>query len=75
MATSGGKIGFAAGVAVAFMISGDMTGLILGECFFEEGCPNESAGLVAVAAACLSVGVAAGLLVREVVNRLRDAGR
>lgn len=70
MGTLGGKVGFVAGAAAVFMVAGDIIRLILGDCFFEQGCPNETVGLGAAAIASLSIGVAAGLLVREAVNRL-----
>jgi hypothetical protein len=52
-----------------------MIHLILGACFFEGGCPNEGVGLVGVGIACLLIGTAAGLLVREVINRLFNVRR
>lgn len=75
MGTLGGKIGFVAGAAVAFLVSIDMIRLILGDCFFEEGCPNETVGLGAAAIASLLLGIAIGFLVKEVVNRLLEVGR
>lgn len=68
--TVGGKIGFVAGAVVALSVSVDMAQLILGACFLEEGCPNETVGLGAAAGASFLIGVVAGLLVRRVVNRV-----
>jgi hypothetical protein len=69
MGTIGGKIGFAVGAVVASALSLDMIQLIFGDCYFEQGCPNETLGLAAAAIASLFAGIAAGLLVKLVVNR------
>jgi hypothetical protein len=68
MGTIGGKIGFVAGAVIAVSISVEMINLILGPCFFEEGCSNETLGLGAAAVASLVVGLAGGLIVRKLVN-------
>jgi len=71
MGTLGGKVGLVAGMVVVFLTSVPMIHLVVGGCFFEEGCgPNETVGLVAAAIACLVIGLFAGLLVRLGVNAL-----
>ena len=44
--------------------------LFLGDCFFEQGCDNETVGLALVAIGSIAVAIAAGVLIREVANRL-----
>lgn len=75
MGTTGGKIGFVVGALVAFAVSAEMVHLVLGSCFFEEGCPNEAAGLVAAAVASLLIGSVAGLVLKSAVNRLLKVDR
>jgi hypothetical protein len=71
MGTVGGKIGFIAGVAVAFIASTDAIRLVLGGCFFEGGCgPNDEPLLLLAAVLSALIGFAAGLATRAVVNAL-----
>jgi hypothetical protein len=73
--TIGGKIGFAVGAVVTYAVSVAMIQLVFGDCFFEQGCPNERVGLVAAAIASLFVGIVSGLLFRGAVNRLLGTRR
>jgi hypothetical protein len=52
------------------MVSVGMIELIFGDCFFEQGCANEAAGLAAAAIASVLVGIVAGVVVRRLVNGL-----
>lgn len=70
MGTIGGKIGFAAGVVVTFVCSEPMLKTTCPS-FFEEGCGIYETPLFALAAMMsVTAGVAAGLVVRLIVNRL-----
>lgn len=69
MGTLGGKIGFVAGVVVAVLSATPMIDLILGSCFWEQGCGSSEGLLLACAAlAAVAVGVVAGLLARALLN-------
>lgn len=70
MGTAGGKIGFGVGLVVGLLAVEPMIGLVLGDCFFEQGCDSETAGLALVAVGSMAVAVAAGLLIRAAANRL-----
>jgi hypothetical protein len=70
MGTIGGKVGFVVGVVVAFACSEPMLKTTCPS-FFEEGGGTYDTPLFALAAAMSVIaGVAAGLLVRLIVNRL-----
>ncbi len=75
MGTVGGKIGFGLGLVVGLLAVEPMIGLFLGDCFFEQGCESETAGLALVAAGSIAVAVATGMLVRVVANRLLRLSR
>ena len=71
MGTVGGKMGFGTGVVVSLLAVEPMIRLFLGDCFFEGGCGEpQTAGLALGAVGSIGVGVAAGLVVRQVVNKL-----
>lgn len=68
MGTIGGKIGVSLGLVTGLLAVGPLLELVLGNCFFEQECENETAGLALVAAASLAVAVAVGVSMRAVVN-------
>ena len=71
MGTLGGKIGFLAGLASSFGVSVPMVRLIVGPCFFEEGCgAGENLSLILAAAASVAVGAFVGLSARWTLNRI-----
>ncbi len=75
MGTLGGKIGIALGLVAGLLAFGPLIGLVLGDCFFEQGCKRETAGLALVAIGSLVIAVITGVLVRELANRLLRTNR
>lgn len=69
MGTLGGKIAFAVAPVIALGLVIPMMDLILGPCFFKEGCGrHETAGLAAAVLAALALAVVPALALRAVIN-------
>jgi hypothetical protein len=76
MGTIGGKIGLAAGAITIVVVPVPKIWLVLGNCFFEQGCgASETLGLYVVVAGTLLAALAAGLVVRMAANNVFGAGR
>lgn len=76
MGTLGGKIGFGFGLVLGVLALEPLIRLVLGACFFEQGCGDkETTGVALVAAGSITVAVVAGVLLREVINLLLPTSR
>jgi hypothetical protein len=76
MGTVGGKVGLVAGIIAGALATLPIIRLVLGRCFFEQGCGDrEAIGLIAVGVGSLAVAAAVGLVVRLAANSVFGARR
>ena len=69
MGTTGGKIGFVAGIGATLMLAEQVIKWVPGPCFHEGGCgPSEPLLLVAAALITIAGGTLIGLIIRFGAN-------
>lgn len=76
MGTLGGKIGLVAGIITGAVTILPIIRLVLGDCFFEQGCgDNETVWVIASVLGAALIALAVGVAVRLVANRTLDVDR
>jgi hypothetical protein len=67
------KIGIAVGIVTTALLAIPMIKLVLGDCYFEQGCePNENVKLIASLLLALSIGAFAGWLTSRMIDLIEN---